>query len=178
MKMKDGYNSLLRHNVHPKWCHDAQKRHLVLISINLSKASQKTMCPPPEIINKLTLTRASKNWNASLLPPPPHLCWIHQWRSVIFITSIWYVHVRNDLYWFEVLMVPKQIQFMLCFPKFFLWKRIKLTMSDLLKKTHLWSQEIPPVDLFSQKPSDQSDVNEAPHQEYLPDLVRNWVHVH
>ena len=40
------HNSWLRHNVHPKCRHDVQKRHLVLISINLPKASKKTMCPP------------------------------------------------------------------------------------------------------------------------------------
>ena len=39
------HNSWLCHNVHPKWHHDVQKCHLVLISIKLPKASQQTMCP-------------------------------------------------------------------------------------------------------------------------------------
>ena len=36
-----------------------KRHHLVLISINLPKAWQDTMSPP-EVINKLTLKRASK----------------------------------------------------------------------------------------------------------------------
>ena len=39
-------NSWLRHNVHPKWRHDVQKRHLVLISIKLPRLVPENYVPP------------------------------------------------------------------------------------------------------------------------------------
>ena len=55
------YNSWLHYNVHPEWHHDVQKRHLVRISIKLQRLVPEYYVPP-EVINKLTLKRASKNY--------------------------------------------------------------------------------------------------------------------
>ena len=54
------HNSWLRHNVHPKWRHDVQKCHFVLISIKLQRLFPEYYVPL-EVINKLTLKRASNN---------------------------------------------------------------------------------------------------------------------